>query len=480
MDFILKKFKEDNLLKIKVLNKDIPICEYCINITGELSEVGERLAYTTLTLWSLLDFCLSRSLFIDFDLIKFEQDYIEQGFEYCTKLYERNYNLKIAMLKFSPSISNYNYPSVQMDNRYLLGYTEGKDSTLCKLLLEDLKKQIEYYKVSYDDDKTLGEGRIYNNIIDEAIYNKNTITGYKSSSNLVSFQQADDIHITFIAPFIYNKKSFPSNLAVGLPYDAVHHFKDDIPDLVPTETYKSIEMLENLMHNYGFNKYQIISPIATIHTFGVYNLLSKIIGFSNLMRLDSCWETTSTNNAPCGMCPKCQRLKYIFKKCFNMDYLPNIPSINITSSDFLFGSVHATELLKKYDIQKIKNTQFLHSFDNTKETEFIELLKQKYNIPICEIENVDFVSDRQTWNEVLDQIANIIGIDYRLLSDEAIKHGTSFNLPFEKYYNWNRVNLVLDCYKEIEYGNIRNTIFSRKLVLPNDNIFKKSMVNKND
>lgn len=445
MNFKLEKEKSNNILKIKVLLNDELICEYCIDTTNNLTYVGERLAFTTLTLWAMLDFCLAENLFVDLDLSNFEKKYITNCFGYCTRLYKNNYNLEIAKIHFLKEINLAKFQNINMENKYFLGFTGGKDSTLCKILLEELEKNIVNYSVSYDDDKTIGEGRIYNNIINRDVYNKFTITGYKANSNIISFQQADDIHITFIAPYLYNREEYPANLVVGLPYDAIHTFKTGEPDLVPTETFKSINMLEELMHNYGFNEFQVISPIATLHTFGVYYLLNQIIGIKELLNLDSCWETNSENKEPCGMCPKCQRLKYVFKNCFNYDYLSNYPMLNINSADFLFGSIHANELIKKYGYEVVSTKQFLHP-DLKIQNEFVDLIKSKYGLDVYDIPNIDFVQDKQTWDDILNQIVEVIGIDYRNLSDKKVNSDQITYLPFEKYYNWGRENAVSECY----------------------------------
>lgn len=454
MNFKLEKDKINQILKIKVLNDNDLICEYCIDTTKKLTEVGERLGYTTLTLWALLDFCLAKNISVDLYLINFEKKYILDCYDYCTRLYANNYNLKIAKLFFSKETEPIKFKNIPMLNEYFLGFTGGKDSTLCKILLDDLKKSVVNYNVSYDDDITIGEGRIYCKIINKNVYNKYTITGYKINSNIISFQQADDIHITFIAPYLYERNEYPANVVVGLPYDAVHSFKSGEPDLVPTETFKSINMLEVLMHNYGFNNYKVISPIATLHTFGVYSLLSKIIGINELLKLDSCWETNSEKKDPCGTCPKCQRLKYVFQNCFNYNYLGKYPTLNITSADFLFGSIHANELIKKYGYEFVKSHQFIHS-DLMIENEFVDLIKTKYKLDICEFPNINFVPDRQTWDDVLEQIIKVIGVDYRNLSDIKINNEDIKYLPFEKYYNWNRKNAISECYN-LPFNELNN------------------------
>lgn len=453
MNIQFDREQDGNIRKIVAAVDGHRLAEYCMETVDALSGVGERLLDTTLTLWGLLDFCLSDENRIGFSLTADEEDYIRNTYRYCTTLYTENYSIPVAEVAFAEQAEKIRFVTRPMTDQYYLGYTGGKDSTLCKLLLEDLGKDIVYYSVSYDDDAVRGEGRIFCRICDQALYDRYTITGYKATSDLISFQQADDIHVTFIAPYLYGHAQYPANLAVGLPYDAVHTFASGVADLVPTETLKSIEYLERLMHSYGYTQYRVVSPVASLHTFGIYCLLEKIIGLDALMKLDSCWETTAEKTEPCGMCPKCQRLKYVFRNCFSMDYLPEVPLLNITSADFLFGSIHACQLLRQFSPEQVGSHQFLHIGTRT-ETEFVEHIQRKYGFGCIELPNIDFVKDTQTWSDVLEQIVAVTGVDYRLLKDEWVQHlqmreSVGF-LPFEKYYNWGRKYPVLRCYEDVQ------------------------------
>ena len=153
------------------------------------------------------------------------------------------------------------------------------------------------------------------------------------------------------------------------------------------------------------------------------------------------------------MCPKCQRLKYVFRNCFQIDYLPEVPLLNITSADFLFGSIHASQLLQQFSPEQVGSHQFLHT-DTRTETEFVDHICRKYGFDCIELPNIDFVRDTQTWSDVLEQIVAVTGVDYRLLKDEWVPklqmlESVEF-LPFEKYYNWGRRYPVLRCYENAQ------------------------------
>jgi len=451
MDYLFRPQTQGAIHKIVVYDMGRPTAEYCMETVGALSEAGQRLLNTTLTAWGLLDFCLSPGNRVDFPLTEPERRYIQDTYRYCTKLYAENYGLAVAPLEFAPEKTAPEYPLQTMTEQFFLGYTGGKDSTLCKLLLQELGKEIVYYSVSYDDDATRGYGRIFNRILDPELYNRHTITGYKANSDYIAFQQADDIHVTFIAPYLYPRSSYPGNLAVGLPYDAVHTFASGVPDLVPTETLQSVEYLESLMHSYGFSAYRVVSPVASLHTFGIYRLLSSLIGMEGLMALDSCWEQTEQHPEPCGMCPKCQRLKYVFKHCFCLDYLPQTPLLHITGGDFLFGSIHASQLLERFSAEDVSTHQFLCEGARV-EWEFVRHIQQRHGFEPIRLPNIPFVKDTQTWTQVLSQIVQTTGVDYRLLPDTpdpALPEDAPY-LPFEKYYNWGRKYPVARCCRDWE------------------------------
>jgi len=120
--------------------------------------------------------------------------------------------------------------------------------------------------------------------------------------------------------------------------------------------------------------------------------------------------------------------------------------------------------------------QFIHYFDNKKGNEFIEWLDEYYGFPICEVENINFRNDWQTWNDLLAQIVKVIGIDYRFLADEPIRHSDDEFLPFEKYYNWGRKHPVMACYDKMEYELDKQDVGVKKLVVPNNKLFRDLII----
>lgn len=440
-----------NNIVISVFFEDNLVSEYRCIYQKKLNDNGLNLLKATLLSWATLDFSICEKIEIDMPLSNFEMKYVVNHFDYCTKLYSKVYNYKPAIIVFSGASVNTEYIVKEMKDQFYLGYTEGKDSSLCRELIKRSGKGIEYYKVSYDDEMPAEDGHIYTKIIDYELYNKYTITGWKANRDIVSFQQADDIHVTFACPYAYERDIYPDKLAVGIPWDAIHAFSSGEPDIVPTETYQSILILESLVHNYGYKDFKIISPIASLHTYGVYAALERLSGLDKLVELDSCWESYAYSNKNCGFCPKCQRLKKVFQDCFDYDNNTKVPLLNIVSADFLFGSVYATRLLEDFSPKEIMNTMFLDQCSVAMSGEFIDILKRIHNYQVVNDIVYTYTEDDQKWDDIMSEIVNALEINYDSLSDVAINSENVPYLPFEKYYKWNRKNKVLNCYSSVGF-----------------------------
>lgn len=456
MHLFIKKMKikfdyKNNTIAVSVFWEEKQVSEYGCTQPKKLNENGVDLLKTTLLSWATLDFSVCEKLEIDMPLNDFERKYVTDQFDYCTKLYSKVYNYQPAILEFLGTSEKKEYANKAMNDQFYLGYTEGKDSSLCKELLKRSGKETEYYKVSYDDETPAADGHIYCKIMDHELYNKYTITGWKEKSDVVSFQQADDIHVTFACPYTYERDIYPDKLAVGIPWDAIHTFSSGEPDIVPTETYQSILIFQELVHNYGFKDFRVISPIASLHTYGVYAALERLNGLEKLLQLDSCWESYAYINKDCGFCPKCQRLKKVFRDCFDYDNNSKVPLLPIVSADFLFGSVYATKLLEDFTPGEIMTTLFVDECSATMSEDFIDILKSIYDYNVVNDIAYTYTEDDQKWDGIMNEIVNTLGISYDSLSDVAIHSENVPYLPFEKYYKWNRKNKVLNCYSSVSF-----------------------------
>lgn len=455
MNVNLKFVAEKNTLKILAFSNNKIICEYLFVSSKNPNSIGTDLIKTTLLSWATIDLCLCNCLKISVDLRNSEYLYIKNNYKLCTKVYSKVHSIALAELVFNGQIKDNEINKFNLNrNSCYLGYSHGKDSTLCKLLLELAQYNINYYKVSYDDDTPSEDGHIYQNIINSQDYKLCSISGLKDLSNRISCHQADDIHVTFAAAYFPELSIYPQKLAVGIPWDAIHKFDDNTPDLVPTETYPSILLFQKLLQSYGFENIKVVSPIASLHTFTVYTILNEIMGFNELAQLDSCWESYLYDKA-CGYCPKCQRLKHIFQKCFNIEYLPEIPTLRIESADFLYGSIFAYQAVQKYSKLKWERSVIQDKYSISFSGEFVDILLRNFNLNIINADdlNIEYIQDEQTWDDLLSQIKQFIHIDYSTLLDEK-KNNVTYFLPFEKYYKWNRNNPVLSCYDRVNFFNI--------------------------
>ncbi|NLG03256.1 MAG: hypothetical protein GX567_05450 [Clostridia bacterium] len=449
LNFYLSNDENNSKIVVKDISGDT-ICEYICFHKKTFSNTGADIIKTTLLSWAMIDCSITEEMQINVPIMSFEEKYLSDNFNYCCKLYHNVYKYSSPKITYPVKKEEIKEQKCMSDVFYL-GYTQGKDSTLCKKLLEFCNKTIEYYKVSYDYDTPADDGHIYCEIVNKEKYSVCSITGLKERSDIVSFQQADDIHVTFACPYVYTKENYGKYLVVGIPWDAIHQFSDGTSDLVPTESYPSIMLFEELLNNYGYEGFRVISPIASLHTYGVYSNLCKLIGIDELLKLDSCWDAYEYGGRPCGYCPKCQRLKEVFRRCFDKEYIEDVPYLDIESADFLFGSVYATELLDKMTAEEIMGSVLIDEYSQRFSGEFIPVLQQLFKLEARNTALVDYKPDKQTWNEIRTQLINAIGMDYSKLSDIKVNDKNVPFLPFEKYYKWNRNNKILNCFSEVEY-----------------------------
>lgn len=187
-----------NNVKIVVRDQhNTELCRYVFQHKKAFNKIGRDLIKTTLISWATLDFCKSDYIEINIDLFDFEKEYIISNYEFCVQTYCKIYDFQPAKLVFNNKITKKQFDIQKQENSYFLGYTCGKDSTLSKFLLEHENEKINYYKVSYDDDNPAEDGHIFCEIKNEK-YFEFTITGLKEQSDIVSCQQADDIHVTLV------------------------------------------------------------------------------------------------------------------------------------------------------------------------------------------------------------------------------------------------------------------------------------------
>lgn len=480
---VLKEIDCPNGISIGVFYKSELICCYNFLSIKAPHPIGRELVLATLTSWATIDLCFTGSLEISYSVSRASYDYIVNHFNYIMPTYEKVHQKCRSLLTFSNNV----YDLVPLEQNflckdtYLLGFTGGKDSTLCRIILERAEKKVAHYYVSYDTDVHAPDGHIEVVVHNYALYEQFSLTEQKKRSEVVSFHQADDIHVTFAAPYYDLPLSTPSNLVVGLPWDVIHCFEGGYTDLVPTESYGSICILTSLFAQLGLSDFRIISPIAVLHSLGVYQAVNQVIGFNNLLKLDSCWNSYLFGGEQCGTCPKCQRLKVIYKHSFQYEYLNWIPDIFFENTDFLFGSIYATESLNKHSHIKWDKSLLLDDISISFADEFVPILYDLLNFELKDVSNlqIDFNLGSQLWSEITKQIIMQLHINYKELTDEPVSELVVPWMPFEEEYNWHRNNKILNCfgiipiYNKSEWEELVIKKEGPRLVLPDTEIFRR-------
>lgn len=473
-----------NSISIKAISDSQVICTYNFHSKSTSNIIGRELVIATLTSWATIDLCFSETILIKYQLTAASTNYIKRNFYNSTSLYEKLFRQDIGKLIFESNdvveniIGNINLNK----NEYFLGYTGGKDSTLCKEILNYTKKNVKYYQVSYDDDKHADDGHIDIFIENNNLYNEVSLKGMHKKNESVIFHQADDIHVTFIAPYFNLTCNTPASLVVGLPWDVIHNFKDGVTDLVPTETYQSIFILETLFLELGINNFKVISPIASLHSLGVYKLCEKLIGLNALSKLDSCWNSYLIDGNACGTCPKCQRIKYIYNYCFDKNYLDWAPMLPLKNLETLFGSIYANVAIKKYPNINWAENIILDRESLILSGDFLPIIIELSGFSILNGESLDieYELNLDNQNKIKEYIIENIFINYSNLLDETINNFEFPYLPFEEDYKWNRKNKILNCYGEIpvydfdekKWTSLIIDINAPKLKIPDLEIFK--------
>lgn len=459
------------------------ICDYIVDTENKCTSQGMELLKGTLLSWATLDFCFIKNIDIVSSIDKFTLEYIKDMYYLATKTYQKMYSKSIAKVNVEKKyVLQGDFEEIVLDkNKFLLGYSGGKDSSLVKRILELSNKKFDTYKVSYDEDDSSRFGHIYQNIYNNNLY-MYSLSMIKNTSDIFNVQQADDIHTTYIMPFLSANNKVPGNLVVGIPWEALHVDKNLNPDMVPTETYYATKILRNFFNNINIKNFNVYSPISVFHTAGVYNILSQIIGFNNLIELDSCWDFNY--QGACGSCLKCQKIKMIYKKYFDYDYLEWTPRLDFLPSVFLYSSF-ADEYLNVYKIDKF-NSLLLDDESIDFCGPFLDFIRNYFSFNEIYLPKLSFdFSKCLKWSEVQKNIVMAINISYDKLSDTKINKFKSIPyLPFEKDYNWKRKNPILNCYNYIPYFDgfgqqhyidIRKDDNDKimKLVIPKSSLFKK-------
>lgn len=137
----LKYIKNENNLQIIASNDERQIAKYLLFHNKILSQVSEELARATLISWSTIDLCFAEQINIEIDCTQASQKYIKKHYDYVTNTYGQRFKISNASLCFLEPVIEIASELIVLDShKYFLGYSSGKDSTLCKWLLIAVSK----------------------------------------------------------------------------------------------------------------------------------------------------------------------------------------------------------------------------------------------------------------------------------------------------------------------------------------------------
>ncbi|MCL9971753.1 hypothetical protein MX569_14485, partial [Anoxybacillus kestanbolensis] len=417
----------------------------------------------------------AHSITFDYKLLQPSIDYIQKIYKYVSKSYIYYYSLeKCSELVFTES-GHSCFISISMKNGAYLGYSGGKDSTLCKLLAEKNNENLEYYHMSFDSDKSNKDYHLEKRVLNQRINESLTFEGHEMKSNLFVSHQADDIHVVFAAPYFNVNERSNKRLLVGIPWDNINDViiqlpnnTDKVGDFVPTETYTSLKIFEQYMRAMGLVNFEIVSPIASLHSYGVYKILSELRSVNFVKSLESCWYSWLYKEKFCGTCPKCQRVMRIFKEVFNEQISAEVPILEVDATAQLFGSIATEILLNNYE--NISSSLLLSKASRELSKEYIDVLKSIWKFEEQEItELVSTYSNKLTLDKIKNLIKGINGdIDYDKLSDLKIHSESVPYLPFENFCEWNRSNMILNCYSHVAFVNYESP-YKESTIIPLSN-----------
>ena len=352
----LKSSIEDSGVTITIYKNEINICDYIFKSKEKGTTLGKRLVYITLLRYVILDCLGVRTLRIDIPLNSSEIDYlnnevlnmIQYTLEYNDLVIESPI-LSIETFNNSP----YNDITLNRKNCYI-GYSGGKDSTLCYSFIKDQFVNITKFKIDFDSEEFNNEYYETYKVLNHIEYKKISTRDIYIKNNKLYYQE-EDLHCCFAAPYFSIQNGDPAFLSVGLQYDVVNPNLYDsehnkLSEYGLTETFESLKTIEKLFKTYGLIDFKMIVPLASLTSFTIYNILNREKGWRETKKLISCWSPE--NNKPCGECLKCLRVSYIYNEVgipLSNKEKENIIKIETEDIplDYLFGSKSIKVLIDK-------------------------------------------------------------------------------------------------------------------------------------
>ena len=368
-----------NLLKEQKLIK-----QYVFKSKYNLSKISNRLCIVAMLRWAICENLNANFSITNFSLMNAEVTYLKNEIGLLIDLMREK--IGDTAKDYTPMLNYSKKKSINLgncrfiDNTIALGFSNGKDSVCCQLLLKKSGYNIETFQFDFDHANFSHDFHTKYNINDATLAKK-----YSTQSiflnNDVSYYQEEDMHIIYLAPILLSAhKGYYTKMACGVQWDML---SQNGKGITIAESFASMKNLINLTKLMGFPNFGIVLPISAISSFGVYRILSDEYGLSKLEDFNLCWISAET---PCGSCTKCIRVTFtqdILKACISGDFytMLNIIEQNQIPVDFLFGSQNICTLLNnlsRENIRDISKDLYIQDIKPEYDAGFSKIIEKEY------------------------------------------------------------------------------------------------------
>ncbi|MFN0602784.1 hypothetical protein [Facklamia hominis] len=374
----------ENSIIMRLFEGDQIVKEYIFESNYKLSKIGSRLCVITMLRWSICENLNSNFYIENFEPTEKEVAYLnsEVGLliDFMTE------RIGDSARKYTPTISYQAMEKVILeDPRYItdkisLGFSEGKDSICCQILLEKAGYEIEKFRFDFDESEFINDFYTKSIIVNENI-SKKIATQSIFFKNNIPYYQEEDMHVIYLAPILLSAhKGYYTKMCCGIQWDMLSL---EGKSITIAESFASMKHLISLVREVGFSEFGIILPLSTISSFGVYRILADEFGFLKLDNFNSCW----VSDVPCGQCLKCKRVKFtqdILEACISekFDEILDIINCNRISIDYLFGSQNIYDLissLNRSNIRDISKDLYISDLDPEFDECFSTIIEREYS-----------------------------------------------------------------------------------------------------
>lgn len=377
-------------IEVSLFLAEKELMKYIFMSKYHLSEMSRRLCVITMLRWAICENINANYVIQNYALLSSEIEYINSEIKLLLELLSKNIS---DIHNFQPLISCAEknslsfHPVKYMNESITLGFSDGKDSACCLLLLKKAGYRVEKMCFDFDEAEFVNDFHTKCVIIDAELCQAIS-TADIFRQNKMSYYQEEDMHIIYLAPILLSHyKGYYTKMCCGIQWDML---ASTVNSITISESFASLEHLIKLVQKMGCVDFSIILPLSSISSFGVYRILAEEYGLEQLYNYNSCW----VSNKPCGVCLKCKRVDFtqrIIEACISGQYLEilNIIDQNKIPIDHLFGSRNIQNLLaslNQYNVRDISKEQYVCTINQGYDAGFAKLLQQTYKFQTHDIE----------------------------------------------------------------------------------------------